>query len=292
MRIDVIAKNDFQAAGADYALVLPLFQDALQDALAAPEAGVLRPLVEDEVIRGKCEEVYFLPTPGAAQKGVLAMGLGKRDAFNAEALRRSAAKAAEVLQRHRIRTLVLDTTGNDALPVEAFIEGVILAQYRFDKYKAQPKDDALPTTFESLTVLVKNAEKVDAAKERFALAGTVSRNTNWARDLGNTAPNEMTPSAFADAAKTVAKETGCAIDVLDEAHMQRLGMNALLGVAKGSEQRAVLVIMRYTHPEATRTLALVGERHHLRHGRHQHQAGAKHARDEIRHVRRRGPCSP
>lgn len=41
--------------------------------------------------------------------------------------------------------------------------------------------------------------------------------------------------------------------------MAKLGMNAILGVARGSEQRANLMVLRYESPGAKRTLAVVGK---------------------------------
>jgi leucyl aminopeptidase len=241
--------------------VLPLFQEGIlsTESLSEDLSALLRPLLEDRTFQGKAEEAYYLPSPGAGRKGILALGLGKRDAFNAEVLRRCGGKAAEILRRHRIAEAVLDASAHDALPAEAFIEGLVLGQYRFDRFKEAPKDEDAPVRVASLTVLTRTNDKLDQTRRRFERAILGCDNANWARDLANMPSNEMTPTALAEAAKGMAKETGCACEVLDEDHMQRLGMNALLGVAKGSENRARLIVVKYHHSDDARTLCLVGK---------------------------------
>lgn len=258
MQIEVLAGKAHTPKADVQCELLPLFMDG--PLFPSTDNPILRQLVEDKVIRGKSEEVYFLPTPGGTYKGLLTIGLGKRDQFNAEVFRRSAGKAAGLLEKHRVAEAVLDISKSEALPVEALIEGLMLAQYRFDKYKDKKADDEeAPVRLEKLTVLMRSDDKLEATQQRYERAVLWTQNTNWARDLGNLAPNELTPAQLGDMAKAMAREMGCDCEVLDEARMEKLGMNALLGVAKGSEQRAVLIILRYRHPEATRTLAIVGK---------------------------------
>lgn len=257
MQIEVVTSKSYAPAPGGQCELLLLFMD--EPLFPNEDNPVLKQLVEDKVIRGKSEEVYFLPTPGAAHKGVLTIGLGKRDKFNAEVFRRSAGKAAGLLETHRVSEAVIDLSGNEALPVEALIEGLLLAQYRFEKYKGKKSDDDAPVLLEKLTVLVRSDEKLEQTRRRYERAVLWTQNTNWARDLGNIAPNELTPAKLGEMAKAMAREIGCECEVLDEPRMEKLGMNALLGVAKGSEQRAVLIIMRYRHPDAKRTLAMVGK---------------------------------
>jgi leucyl aminopeptidase len=85
-----------------------------------------------------------------------------------------------------------------------------------------------------------------------ALANGVSRGriigdaVNTARELINEPSSTLTPTELAERAKETANRFGLDIDVLDEARMKELGMGALLGVARGSDEPARLVILRYT----------------------------------------------
>lgn len=67
----------------------------------------------------------------------------------------------------------------------------------------------------------------------------------WARDLGNEPSNVCTPQWLADHIVSILTPLGIEIDVLDEDDITRIGMNALMGVAKGSRNKPKVVIMKY-----------------------------------------------
>src|SRR5262249_47073531 len=73
---------------------------------------------------------------------------------------------------------------------------------------------------------------------------------NLARELSNEPSSTLTPSELAERAKETASRFGLDIDVLDEARMKELGMGALLGVARGSDEPAKLIVLRY-EPDGT-----------------------------------------
>ena len=69
----------------------------------------------------------------------------------------------------------------------------------------------------------------------------------------------MTPAILADRAKAMADETGCEFKALNEKQIRKEGMGCLLGVAQGSKEEACLITVKYSHPDATKTIALVGK---------------------------------
>ncbi len=115
-----------------------------------------------------------------------------------------------------------------------------LAEYTFGKYQklsARQRRIQRVELITSLTPAVANralrAAKIDAAF------------TNRCRDLTNTPAGDMTPQRLAEAARTLAHETGCTIRVLGKKEMERERMGAVLGVAKGSVQEPRFIIMEY-----------------------------------------------
>jgi leucyl aminopeptidase len=82
-----------------------------------------------------------------------------------------------------------------------------------------------------------------------------------ARQLDNEPGNWLTPSVFAQRIAEVARSGGLAVEVLDQAELERLGMGMLLGVGRGSAEPPRLVAMRYEPAAASPTpvLALVGK---------------------------------
>ena len=77
----------------------------------------------------------------------------------------------------------------------------------------------------------------------------------------------MTPTSIASEAKTVAKEVGVKLKVLEQKEMEQLGMGALLGVARGSHEPPKFIILEYNGAKnEKRPTGRAGrQNHHLRH---------------------------
>ena len=84
----------------------------------------------------------------------------------------------------------------------------------------------------------KNAEKCFAVDEK------IVEGVLFSRDLLSEPPNFLTPETFMKELKKLSK-LGLDIDVLDRKDMQKKGMNALLGVAQGSDNPPYMVVMHW-----------------------------------------------
>jgi leucyl aminopeptidase len=112
---------------------------------------------------------------------------------------------------------------------------------------------------EELTIIVGEDADTEGLQRECQLAVLICLSANGARHLANTAPNEMTPTALAEFAEGIANESGCECTILDELQMATLGMNALLGVSRGSAQPPKFIVLRYQHEQAKKTIAIVGK---------------------------------
>ena len=70
-------------------------------------------------------------------------------------LRRAAGKVCPLIQSHAIDHLVFDASGRDALPVEGFVEGIILGSYDFRPYKTSKESK---TELEELSIIVQSED--------------------------------------------------------------------------------------------------------------------------------------
>jgi leucyl aminopeptidase len=110
-------------------------------------------------------------------------------------------------------------------------------------------------------VILEEREKVvrevrEAAKRGQVVSGAVY----FARDLVSTPSNEMTPTILAGRAKDVAKNKGVRVSVLDVKGIKKAGMNAMLGVARGSHEPAKFIILRYDGaPKKEKPVVVVGK---------------------------------
>jgi leucyl aminopeptidase len=81
-----------------------------------------------------------------------------------------------------------------------------------------------------------------------------------AKDLGNLPGNICTPTYLADQAMQISKSHGLSVDILDRSDMEKLGMNTLLSVARGSHEPPKFIILRHAGGVAgTKPVVLVGK---------------------------------
>jgi leucyl aminopeptidase len=93
-----------------------------------------------------------------------------------------------------------------------------------------------------------------------AEAVATAEGTTLARTLGNLPANICTPAYLAAEAKKLAREFKLALEVLERDDMEKLGMGALLSVARASHQPPKLIVLRYTgNSKNQKPLALVGK---------------------------------
>ncbi len=209
---------------------------------------------------GKAGEMAVLHQPAALKaKRLIVAGGGKRDKFDAAALRRAVGSVVRSAKQKGVKTLAfaLDGPVAKAAAAEAAVEGAILGNYETDVHKTSSKESKSLDAFH--LIASPDGAELEAAFERGRI---LAESQNFARDLVNEPANRMTPLVMADRARAMAAEAGLEYEVLDEAKMRELGMGSLLGVAQGSTEPPALIIVRYrppASPKSTDHLALVGK---------------------------------
>jgi len=226
-------------------------------------AGRLSKLVESGELRGDKGEALLLHTDGDLDAPrVVAAGLGRRDAIDADALRTAGAAAALALAR------VGGTLGwllDESLPLSlaaqaaALVEGTIIGGYSPGRWKTQ-EPEKRPRQIERIVLGHFETQELRDAAERAAL---LADRTNRARDLANMPPNELNPHALGERAQELAREhEHLSAEVLGPREMDRLGMGALAAVGRGSRNEPRLIVLRYEPPSPARAdvhLAFVGK---------------------------------
>jgi len=208
------------------------------------------------------ETLLFRACSGLGAERVLVVGLGESEKFGPEEARRAAAAAvwaAEKLSLTRMASIVHGAGIGGMKPEsasEATALGSLLAAYRFDRYKSDDKKPGI----EHLTIVERDAGKLDAFKSGVERAAGIAWAQNFARDLVNEPSNVMTPIEFAARVEAAGKEVGVEVKVYDEQWIQKKGMNLMWGVAKGSAHPPRLVVMRHAGAGADEEwLGIVGK---------------------------------
>jgi leucyl aminopeptidase len=236
---DTVALGVFDAEGADSAA-----PTEVAEMLAAGEART---------------SFKALSVTHAAGKRWIVVGLGKREQLSGER-----ARVAASLAQGRAKEIAASTlcwrvpAGADAAIAQALVEGTVLADYSFRRFKsAAPSEDEGPV--DGLAGLIVSSESAlgDVPAEAALVAGAV----NSARDLQNRPGNDLTPQALAEHARALAADIeGLSAEVEGSEGLRQRGMGAFAAVAQGSEQEPALITLRYS-PEHAKgpTLCFVGK---------------------------------
>ncbi|HLB20564.1 MAG TPA: M17 family peptidase N-terminal domain-containing protein, partial [Solirubrobacteraceae bacterium] len=173
------------ASGAD-TIVLGVFEGQASGSDTPPE--VTRLLSSGEA-RAAFKSLALAHAPDARW---LLVGLGKPGDFTAERARVAAAVARERARELSAESLCWVLPSDAGPPVAAaLVEGTMLADYRFERHKSVPAQDA-DTRPTSLARLIVSADE-DLA-DVVAEAALVAEAVNAARDLQNRPANDLTPT--------------------------------------------------------------------------------------------------
>ncbi len=262
MAIDVRvgAETVIEYAGPALGVAIP-GGDAPLDAAAAAADGALGGLItrlrEAGELKGNVGDTTILHTLGQmpTERLVLA-GIGDPARLTVANLRRTAAAAARAARKAGVAGLASTVYGADIFgattAAQSIVEGTLLGLYRFDLYR--PGETA-----EVAELVVLADGQPQAGVESGVMRGReLAAGVALARDLVNEPPNVLTPTELARRSQALAQEYGLECQVLDAAAMREVGMNALLGVASGSDEPPAFIVLRYGGA-GTPALAYVGK---------------------------------
>ncbi len=231
--------------------------------LDQPTQARLQQLLVESQFRAEFLESYLFTLPASYPvKQLLVLGLGKTEELSSSRIRQLAAQASRQALNHKVRQLRLDLScfqlPNLPLPttVEAVTEGLLLGNYRFDRYKSDQKQKVAPLERAELFVRGE-AQDLQPALERGEAIATAILNV---RDIVNEPPNKIKPIHLVKAAQELAPlSPHLTVKVLDEAELKRQRYQAILGVSAGSDEKPYLIDISYRPKGAKTSLALVGK---------------------------------
>jgi leucyl aminopeptidase len=198
-------------------------------------------------------------------KRLLFVGLGKQEGDNLNATRERcrccggtiAVKAAE-LKAEKLFLSLPEVAGlKEEEVIECLVEGILLGDYRFLKYK---KPDKKAPPFRFIKEIQISALSSGKSLRRGMLQGQEAAYAGRkARDMANEPGNGWTPASFAEYARTLAKKHKMQCTILHKQDMKELKMGGILGVNQGSAEPPKMVILEYHASEKAQTILLVGK---------------------------------
>lgn len=195
---------------------------------------------------------------------ILLVGLGKEGDLSLRSLRQITSSTAQYLAKKQLNSFLLTFPQLSlkkiefAARVQAIAEGLLLADYRYDRYL--PKDKpGQPAELGQVGLLISDGS-LAAAKEAVAAAEAITSGVCFARDLVNAPGNLKSPEYLAMQAVAMAEQVGITAKLLDRRELERQGFGAMLGVAQGSTRDPYLIVLEYRGgDEDEQPIALVGK---------------------------------
>jgi leucyl aminopeptidase len=267
-----------QASPADFAtplLVVQHFERDLQPGGLAAEVdrrlgGAITRLLERGDFQGKKDETTLLyPREGeiAAERVVL-VGVGKREDYVVERLRRAVGTAVRAAERIGVTRLALTMGHVDRLSEHmgayyagrAAVESAVLAAWDFRELRTQVDESAPRAHVQEVVLLARDQAEAQEFERAGHVGQVAARAENLARELATLPGNIGTPTYLAGVAEEIARAHALDLTVLDRAGMEREGMKALLAVAQGSQQEPRFIVLEYHGaPAGEAPLVLIGK---------------------------------
>jgi len=250
------------------ALVVPVFADGRLDGAAqaadAELGGAIADVLSSGEIKGEAGETALIHAATHGTKRILVVGLGKREKFEVALLAKYAGAGVRHLGKRNVRAIAFALpleAASDAERAAAFVvEGALTGTIDSTTYRTEP-DKVI--TLETLDIVATagvhefDRGALESGIERGRIIGEA---VNFARILALTPANDMTPKHLAKAAEEIAHKVGLKFHALDEAQMHKKQMGSILGVSRGSDEEARMIVLEYNgDPSSSEKLALVGK---------------------------------
>ncbi len=225
-----------------------------------PEAALI---AQDAGFVGKLKQTAATYLKEGPAKQLVCVGLGKREDFRLDNLRKAAAAAARYAIGYQYQSLAvltpdIDGIGREAI-AQAIVEGVWLGKYKFDRYLSSEENKA-HQKLQTLYLLHPERQALRALRKGVNFGSIAAEATVIARDLANTPNNDMYPEKLAQAVRKIFRQLPVKVTVFTKKKIQQLNMQGLLAVNKGSVRPPVFIVLEYKGSKgAKKPIVLVGK---------------------------------
>ncbi len=270
-KVSITRKKPDQFTGDLLVYCIPQDKKEKPTAIAGLGKKELQTAIKLGDFKGKENEtllVYPHASSGAKSFSgrVLYMGLGQASDDSPTELRERCreigGKIASMAKQVKAKQVCLCLPAIASIPADIFIEclleGVLLGDYHFLKYKKKDGKKEKFTGIAKISVWSPKAEKgLRKGINRARLAASAACD---ARNMANEPGNCWTPVSFAHYARELAIKHKMKCTVLGKAEMKRLKMGGILAVNQGSSEAPKMVILEYKAlKKKVDTILLVGK---------------------------------
>ncbi|MDW8348655.1 MAG: leucyl aminopeptidase [Verrucomicrobiae bacterium] len=185
--------------------------------------------------------------PDAVRREIY-VGLGEEVKLTPVKVRQAIGVATKIAQELGVESLSIDARGLEA-HVQGMVEGAMLANYRFERFKKTPQSEngkePTPSSLRKMRVVVRK-EYLKRAQTEVNRGRVLAEAVNYARELCNLPGNVINPITFAQEAEKLVKDfPSLKIEVWDEKRLKKEGWGGVLAVGGGSSVPPRMVKVSY-----------------------------------------------
>lgn len=190
------------------------------------------------------------------------LSIGKKEKLSNEILRRAGGLFVKWLNKHQLEncgvtlTPILSTGISPMAAVTAFVEGIVLGNFKFDKYLQTKTKTELKIT---LLLDEKVSLSMDEIKDAVFRAVTIAEATNLARELSHEPPNVINPQTLSEKVEKIAAAAGLKFSVITDKELEAMGAGAITAVGKGSNTPSRLIILEHNTTSSEKPVVLIGK---------------------------------
>jgi leucyl aminopeptidase len=211
--------------------------------------NLLDNLFEQGDISGKTGETLLINyLPDSPIKRLLITGLGETQKISAKTFRKALSSTIKTLRDSKLESVLsslheaevpqTDTIWKIRQTLEVFNDGL----YQYDATK---HNDDNKIALQQIKILVNDSDLSDA-EQGLKQGLAIAHGMTLTKQLADLPGNICTPAYLAQQAELLAERfDNLAVEILEESHMEALGMGALLSVTRGSRQPAKLITLNY-----------------------------------------------
>ncbi len=137
--------------------------------------------------------------------------------------------------------VLIETKNNQHIIASNIAYGAMLMSFKFTPYKTKQDDQK-----DVLKTICFMTEDEEVAKQYFQPMLNRASSILFARELSVMPPNDLYPKSYSKIVQDAFENVeGVKVEILTQKEMSKLGMNALLGVGRSSENEPLLIIINW-----------------------------------------------
>ena len=173
-----------------------------------------------------------------------------------EELKILASNVLRKLQSYKFKTFSVSLVNNlFELNLKTLVEGFILGNYTFTKYKSDKKLDKI-----NLFIDINNSKKDEKLLQKeLSDTITICNSVNLTRNIVNTTPEDYYPKIMSMDAQKIAKKYNLECKIYGEDYLLENSMNVMHAVGRASRHESKLIHLTYKPKKSLGKIVLVGK---------------------------------